>query len=304
MKPEIWWKNFALGIEIDVSGTFIYNGAKALDSLEILNHSVDIFEIMYHFSVGIERLLKVAIILLEHNDETDIEELEKSLITHNTIELANRLNDHKDLKISDMHREFLSILSLFYKSHRYGRFTFSSVPDINEEKRLFLEFISKHLKLKIAIENEYVRIPNSDQIKRFIGKIVKKISHNVFHIIGKRAHELNIYTDEIRGDSKALKVFWGERLDFIDEKIKRKELLLFLMNPEVKSKHLDSCRTLEVLPLDPETTPTYIKALFEDEALSLVEGEIDELYTDVSGVKERLEFLSIIDNDNIHILSN
>lgn len=304
MKPEIWWKNFALGIEIDVSGTFIYNGVKTLDSLETLNHSVDIFEIMYHFSVGIERLLKVAIILLEHNDDMDIEELEKSLITHSTIELANRLNVHKDLKISDMHREFLSILSQFYKSHRYGRFTFSSVPDINKEKQLFLEFISKHLKLSLDIDNEYTPIPNTDQIKRFIGKIVKKISNNAFHIIGNRANELNIYTNEIRGDSKALKVFWGERLDFINEKIKRKEILLFLINPEVKSKYLKLYRTFETLPLDPDTVPTYIKALFEDESLSLVEGEIDELYTDISGVKDRLEFLSIIDNQNIHIDEN
>lgn len=83
MKPTEWWKNFALGIELDVAGTFIYNGIRALHELHHFQHPVDSFEILYNLSVGIERLLKVAIILIEHSESEDLNSLEESLITHN-----------------------------------------------------------------------------------------------------------------------------------------------------------------------------------------------------------------------------
>src|SRR3954468_7264534 len=105
MKPDEWWKNFALGTELDVAGAFIYNGIKSLHDLELLDQPVDIFEVLYGLSVGIERLLKVAVILIEHDDQIDIEELEESLITHSIIELANRVQGHVGLGLADIHRE-------------------------------------------------------------------------------------------------------------------------------------------------------------------------------------------------------
>jgi len=38
MTPEEWWKNFALGTEIDAAGAFVYNGIRALHELHSLNH--------------------------------------------------------------------------------------------------------------------------------------------------------------------------------------------------------------------------------------------------------------------------
>jgi hypothetical protein len=57
MTPEEWWKNFALGIELDTASTFIYNGIRTLEDLQSFQHPVDTFEILYNLSVGIERLL-------------------------------------------------------------------------------------------------------------------------------------------------------------------------------------------------------------------------------------------------------
>lgn len=84
MRRGEWWKIFALGIELDVAGTFIYNGLDHLNKVEHFYHLVDTFEILYNLSVGIERVVKIAILLCEHNDEDAVEALEKSLITHNT----------------------------------------------------------------------------------------------------------------------------------------------------------------------------------------------------------------------------
>src|SRR3954470_13398435 len=105
MRPDEWWKNFALGTELDVAGTFVYNGIKSLHDLEFLDQAVDIFEVLYNLSVGIERLLKVAVILIEHDAKTDVDQLEESLLTHSTIELANRVQGHVDLGLTDLHRE-------------------------------------------------------------------------------------------------------------------------------------------------------------------------------------------------------
>lgn len=297
MTPEEWWKNFALGIELDTAGSFIYNGIKFLEELQSFQHPVDSFEVLYCLSVGIERLLKVSIILLEHGETTNIEELETSLISHNTIELANRVESQAELKLSDLHREFLALLSKFYKSHRYGRYSLSSVPNIQEEKRCFLEFINKHLKLSLEIHDEFAFLGNTDQVRKFIGKIVKKISSALFKIIRDEAFRLNIYTTELRGNSKAIKVFYGERLDFIDERIKKKEILLYLMSSKACGGHVELLRSFEALDLDEGMTPNYIQALLRDGALPFVGDEIDELYTDVENVGERLEFINIIDNE-------
>ncbi|MES2207282.1 MAG: hypothetical protein V4525_10895 [Pseudomonadota bacterium] len=297
MTPEQWWKNFALGIELDASGTFIYNGIKSLDELSSFQYPVDTFEVLYNLSVGIERLLKVAIILIEHENDSDIEELEKSLITHNTIDLTNRVDRNRNLNLASLHKEFLALLSKFYKSHRYGRYSLSSVPNINEEKIDFLKYIQRHLKIELSITDEFAFIGNTDQIKKFIGKVVKKISSALFTIINKEAHRLNIYTTELRGGSKALRVFYGERLDFIDERIKKKEIILYLINQNTVGNHIDLIRSFEPLALDEENIPQYIQALLNDSALSFVGDEIDELYTDVKDVSKRLQFIDIIDND-------
>jgi hypothetical protein len=299
MKYDEWWKNFGLGMELHASGSFVYNGIKELDDLEGLNHSSDIFQILYNLSVGIERILKVAIILIEHNEQVSIEEFEKSLITHNTIDLANRLNDRLNLGLSNLHNEFLALLSKFYKTHRYGRYSLNSIPHIHAEKVQFLEFIQKHLSMEFDISNEFVFIENTDRIRKFVGKIVKKITDSSFSIIQARAKALNIYTDEIRCDSKAFKVFYGTRLDFIDEKLIRKEVLLYLIHPNACGNHIDILRSFDCLKLDPDLAPLYIKALFNDVHLPYVVEDINERYTEISNISERIHMLGLIDNDNL-----
>lgn len=299
MTPEEWWKNFALGVELDVAGTFIYNGIRALDELQSFQHSVDTFEILYNLSVGIERLLKVAIVLIEHDATSDMEALEKSLLSHNTIELANRVEANAALKLAGVQKEFLNLLSRFYKTHRYGRFLLSSVPNIDVEKRELLMFLDKHLGLTLSSYSEFDFIENTDKIRKFLGRIVQKISSAVFDIIGGEAHRLNIYTTELRGDSKAIRVFYGERLDFIDERIKKKEILLYLMSSSTTGPHVDFVRSIPALDLDSAMAPYYIQAVLRDSALQFVGDEIDELYTEVQDVKERLGLIDVIDHEHL-----
>lgn len=298
MRRDEWWKEFALGAELDVAGSFIYNGVKSLHELDFLDQSVDIFEVLYSLSVGIERLLKVAVILIEHDDKTDVDKLEASLITHSTIELANRVQARVNLDLADIHCEWLSLLSLFYKSYRYGRYTVRAVPDVFEERRVFQEFLAKHLKVKLG-DDEWFSLANTDQIRRFVGKVVKRITDNLFTIVRRRATALNIYTTEIRSESKAIKVFYGKRLDFVDETIKKKELLLFLMSPKAAGAHLRLLKSIDALDLDAAELPAYIKALLNDLHLPYVGGYVDELYAEVTDVPRRLALLRVMENTHV-----
>ena len=89
MKPAEAWKNFNLGEEVSISGAFIYNGLRRFHEMRILDHTDEIFEVLYNLSVGFERLLKIAVVLLEHEEAIDQDALEKSLITHNHLSLIH-----------------------------------------------------------------------------------------------------------------------------------------------------------------------------------------------------------------------
>jgi hypothetical protein len=240
MSTSEYWKSVGLSKEIHLAGTFIFNGIKQFHDLEYLDDAVEVFEVLYSLSVGIERLQKVAIILIEHNREKDLNKLLKSIRIHDVLELSDRIDKHISQNLSSPHRQLLSLLRKFYKSYRYGRYSLDSVQSLEPEKMELLEFLNKNLgKDKLGdfrIPSDqfdktlYIGRYNDKRSKVFLGKILKKIVSGLFSIIQERAGAIGIYIDEIRPSSKAVKVFLGKRLDFIDEDIARKEALLFLMS--------------------------------------------------------------------------
>ncbi|WP_427340451.1 hypothetical protein [Caloranaerobacter sp. DY30410] len=82
MNKVTYFKNFTIETEIDIAGTFIYNGIREFNRLETFNNEQEIFHVLYPISVGIERLQKVLIVLLEDISLDELEDFEKSLITH------------------------------------------------------------------------------------------------------------------------------------------------------------------------------------------------------------------------------
>ena len=96
MKASDFWKNFRLGEEVHIAGAFIYNGLRRFHELRQLDHSDELFEFLYDLSVGLERLLKIAVVLYEHSDTGDHDELEQSLITHSHLDLLARCAAHRD----------------------------------------------------------------------------------------------------------------------------------------------------------------------------------------------------------------
>ncbi|AUB79724.1 hypothetical protein [Candidatus Thiodictyon syntrophicum] len=298
MKPTQFWKNFKLGEELAVSGTLIYNGMRRFHEMRKLDHTDEVFEVLYNLSVGFERLLKIAVILLEHNDSIDQDDLEKSLITHSHLDLLNRVKKHVPVNLDSPHNDLLNLLGTFYKSLRYERFMLSSVYDSSREVEALCAFLSKHLTIDLQRKVLFLGRQNDDRYRRFMRKTVLKISKAVFDVVKTRARASNLYTDELRSGSKAETVFLGE-IDISHEDVLWKELLLFFMNTKSTSRYLDFLRGVPPLDFDPERASDYLDCFQSDAAKAFVMGELEEHYEELGEKGNRLELMGVIGAPNV-----
>ena len=289
MKPDEYWKNFNLGTELDISGRFLYNGLQTFHHMETFFKEEDAFEFLYSVSVGIERLLKIALILTKHDQSIDQEEFERELITHSHQDLLKRLKEHHALNLGPVHNEFISILSRFYKSHRYGRYSLASVSAPAQERDELIAFFEKRLKIEIDIENMFSFTRNERHHKKFVGKVISKIVLPVFEIIRKEARRLNLYTYEIEYGSKSSKIFQFGSFDFEKEEILQIEILAYFMSDKAKGANAKFLRErIDALSFDSALEADYIAALKSDRKKLMVLDELEALYEeDVSDFSTR-----------------
>lgn len=304
MNPANFWKNFKLGEEISVSGTFIYNGLRRYHEMKCLDFTEELFEFLYNLSVGFERLLKIAVVLYEHSDLVEQNELEKSLITHNHLELLARLKNHVQINFGKPQIELLSLLSIFYKSHRYDRFSLSSVYDGKKESRAILSWIGKHLQIEFPEKSSIFGTTNEDRYRKFVRKTTLSVSKALYNIIKEQASAINLYTYELRHGSKAESVFLRE-IDISDEDVLWKELLIFFMNTESSSGYIKFLREIEPLDFDPELTGDYLDCFQSNTAKSFVMDELKHLYSEMEGhIKDRFELMRVIGAPNVYFDSD
>ena len=292
------WKNFSLGKELNVAGNFIFNGLKAFDSMESFYHEDEIFEFLYNISVGLERLGKIAVILIEHNNVKDQKEFEKSLITHNHQILLNKISKKHKCNLSSVHNEFIQLLSSFYTSMRYDRYSLVSLRSHDKERVSLVAFLEKHLKIKIVYKDFFVS-PNEWRHKKFIGKIIGKICEVLYEIIQAEAISQNMYTYELRSHSKAGVIFQGKKYDFFDDNIVWKEILVYLMNTTDETGLLNFIRDIEPLNFDSALANEYISAFKSNLKRFEYIYEIEEHYLEIENKRERIEMLEIIGNRHV-----
>lgn len=266
--------------------------------MEHFYYEHECFEFLYNTAVGIERLQKIAVVLLEHDENGNQEDFEKTLITHNHLELLSRIKKHKPINLGKTHHKFLQLLSNFYRSTRYDRFGISSVYQPNQDKEQLIKFVSNELDIEISAE---MMFPTEidERIRKFIGKTVSTIATKLYDIISGKAHELNMYTYEIDYSSKAFKIFIEKDHSFFEEKVFQKEILIHLLNKKDKDGILDFIRAIEPLEFESYDTSEYIKFLLDFHKNRLMLGELDYLYEENKLGKQRLEEVNIIGADNV-----
>ena len=256
-----FWKNFRLNTELSISGNFLYNGLFCFDEMTSFYYEDNSFEFLYNISVGIERLQKICIVLLEHNDKTNQVEFEESLISHNLNDLHSRIVKRKKFDIGKAHNKFLSLLTKFYKSSRYEKYQIQSAYIPDQSKIQLINFLEETLDVKISVEMIGCT-PNDLRLKKFIGKVIGKFCKEYYKIIKEECRRLNIFTDEVPYESKAFKIFMCEKYDFSEEKIVQKEVLKFLIQTELPSYFTDYLKTCPPLELEGYSVNYYIKHLF------------------------------------------
>jgi len=300
VRPDEYWKNFNLGTELDIAGRFIFNGLLAFHEIKHFASEEDAFEFLYSVSVGVERLLKIAVILTEHDNTVDQEDFEKSLITHTHQELARRLRGPHGLIFPARENEFIALLGRFYTSQRYGRYSLDSVLAPAQERDELVKFLEKHLDVKIDVGG-WVVTSNERRHRKFVGTVISKVVIPVHKIVEDEARRLNLYTYEIDYRSKASKIFIRKKFDFEEEDILQAELLAYFLSKEASGPNSSFIRErVTPLPFDPALEGEYLAALRSEWRKITVLDELESHYEEVADFKQRREMLEVSLLESLH----
>ncbi|MEJ5996239.1 hypothetical protein WG904_17550 [Pedobacter sp. Du54] len=297
--PIKFWKNFRLGTELHISGSFIYDALHSFDQIEYFRYEHEVFEFLYNLSVGLERLEKIVVILAEHDEEIDQEEFERTLITHNHLELLARIKKKHNINLGKPHLKLLQFIGDFYRSTRYIRYNLKSVYTKNQDLHGFVNFLKETLHVT---EEEGISpmVANDQRVKKFIGKLVGKISAELYELILAETARLNIYTHEILTYSKAYKIFLAKEFTFEKERHLQKEILVLLQSGHLDDGMTRFIRSIEPLPLENYSSAEYIRFLMDIRNNSEIIDEMDTILEDEPMTKERLEQVSLVGRDDLY----
>lgn len=101
--------------------------------------------------------------------------------------------------------------------------------EYSKDKSCLIEFIESELKIEISDSFPFGLSINSKNIKTFLGKAIGKITSELYAIIEIEARLLNIYTYDVKTNSKAYHIFINKDFTFEHDEILKKEFILNLL---------------------------------------------------------------------------
>ena len=283
-----FWKNFRLGRELEVAGNFIFDGILHFHHMRHFSYEEKVFEFLHDVSTGVERLLMICIVLVEHDEASNQEEFEASLLVHDHRELIGRLCRQRDLKLSPAQNEFIQLLGRFYKSYRYDRFRLESVHNEGREKEDLRNFLATQFEVNMIEDGVAVGTFNNQKIRSKMAELISDIAKKLYRIVFKEASRLNLYTYELRSDSKSSLLFSDLETDFSIEDRTALEFLIFLMNTSENNDKLEFIRKIKPLDLDPAMVDDFIRSFNSYAERAALVGEIECAYENLEGT-ENLE---------------
>lgn len=295
--------NSALVKEVEIAGVQIWKAIEDINRTHIIKDSeyviIDyIFTSLYQAAQGIERLLKISIELLVYGDKKyDKEKVNKLLYGHSHRAMVDYLKSEKRLELKARENRLVELLSKFYNSARYHRYSYSDNTLL--ELKLIKEFAKD------------VKDENYDaNFKHMYGKAIGRISRALYTLITQLSMEHNIFVYELNSHSVAKFVFssyYEEDLYSILKQIEKskRELLWFLIRKgsELPLKELGN--EFEELPFDDMGLQDYLYELVCNENSGekiheFVSAEYDEMVAEDKGKwKKRLEFIEMIGGESI-----
>ena len=300
---EIWdFKSINMGRELEISGEFIYESAKTTMSITGLNNQYEINIILYTGAVGIERLQKIYLCLVQQNPN-DKNSVPKCLMGHNHLELEKEIEKYTIDKIPKNGKGLLGIFTEYYNNYRYANY----IPKINggDLRLLFISFLKKQ-NGKFNFD-EPCSFSQFEVFKRFYINELGKIAGYFYGLIEHKARDINTYTYEIESSSNAARVFWSTRgrslyEQMLIEQNAIKELLLYIYKNQRDSGVFRLLNHMESLEMDDMLINDYLADLFEEKVNDWLIDHVDDMYEeigDIQKIKERKKLLSLFGDRSV-----
>lgn len=288
------WKNFDLNTELHVAGSFIYEGINLIDRLSQLRFEDEYFQFLYNISVGIERLEKIAYLLVAHRagEETPSTKWKK----HDHPKLYELINLHTDFLLENRERVFLKLLKDFYIEGRYDRFNYNTnISTSSKDKGLLIKFLINFLNVKPNdfFGNERI-IFLPQELKNVIGEVIGCIVLPLYDLINDTASALGLYTYEIRYGAKAYKIFVEKEFSFNTEHIAEREVLIKLINSSWESdEFIEQIKHIQPLEIEQLSMDSYIGYVMNYSLYPDVKDEIIQIYEDeeLESRSKQIEFI-------------
>ena len=130
-----------------------------------------------------------------------------------------------------------------------------------------------------------------------------------YELVSDKAHELNIYTYELRSGSPAEKVFYNHfpkmSMQAItkSEKIALAELIVYMFSTSDKSGYINYIHEIKPLEFDPFQVQEYLAEIMNKTIPQSLVDEVETIYGDMTAqeVEERKQTSSIIGETNISV---
>ena len=301
---EIWdFKSINMGRELEISGEFIYESARKTMSITGLNNQYEINIILYTGAVGIERLQKIYLCLVQQNPN-DKDSVPKCLMGHNHLELEKEIEKYTMDKIPKNGKGLLGIFAEYYNNYRYANY----IPKINggDLRLLFISFLKKQ-NGKFNFD-EPCSLSQFEVFKRFYINELGKIAGYFYGLIEHKARDINTYTYEIDSSSNAARVFWSTRgrslyEQMLIEQNAIKELLLYIYKNQRDSGVFRLLNHMESLEMDDTLINDYLADLFEGKVNDWLIDYVDDMYEeigDIKKIKERKKLLSLFGDRSVY----
>lgn len=289
-----YFKNFNIGKEIDLAGTFAYNALSILNTTQDVYLNDQIFMFLYNASVSVERMQKCVLFMYGSYNGSEIEQFAETIKIHDHQNLQCKINSHTKKKLSEEQNALLILLRNFYADGRYSNYSTDNAYDYKSALENFVKhyYDASMVKTHFFRDDTYI----SEEAKERIGRTLGKLLCYYYDLIKEKAHELNLYTYELRDGSPAERVFLNtfpkNSLQAINasERNALAELIVYLITNKASTGYLNYVRGLEPLDLDPHLVPEYLADIMNRQIPQSLVDEVESIY-------ENMPHKQVIGND-------
>lgn len=301
-----YFKNFNIGKEIDLAGTFAYNALSILNTTQDVYLNDQIFMFLYNASVSVERMQKYVLFMYGNYNGSEFEQFAETIKNHNHQNLQCKINSFTKKKLSEEQNALLILLRNFYANGRYSNYSMDGASDYKSALEDFVKqyYDTSMVKTHFFTKDTYI----SEEAKERIGRTLGKLLCYYYDLVKEKAHELNLYTYELRSGSPAERVFLNafpkSSLQAIStsERNALAELIVYLITNKDSTGYLNYVRDLEPLNLDPHLVPEYLADIMTRQIPQSLVDEVETIYEDMphEQITDRKNSISIIGETHVY----